>query len=53
MIGHDHMTCLKCGGDFKVIKVAARKTGKEGFALQCSKCEDIDFDGLKYLIMED
>lgn len=38
------MLCPQCGGEFKVVEVEERKTGRKGFVLECSVCEFFNFD---------
>ncbi len=46
------MLCPKCHGEFKVVNVKDRETGKIGYALECSRCEYINFDIKKYALVK-
>lgn len=40
----DRFDCPKCHGDFKIVVVEDRETGHQGYALECSRCEYLDYN---------
>ncbi len=46
----DKMLCPNCGGEFHVIEVEERKTGRKGYVLECVRCEYFSFDADRWPI---